>query len=235
MKTAIFSDLDRTVLFSDRFIGTNYSSIIPKNMIAVEMFVSKKGSTHTGYMNRQVFQFIKDNNLFIPVTARSIKRFLDIKDMENKEYAITSCGGYILYKGEIDKEYRATLNINQEELNEIANRLNGGVVDKTYVYTKIYDWFIIKEYINRYQCLFDEKGGLTILPKGVNKENAIKYLVKKLGIKKTICCGDSELDIGMLSIADIKVIPSSSPLSLLGYKDCKIYNTLSDDIIKYVK
>lgn len=229
---ALFSDLDKTIIFSDRFLR-NYNNKENYELTVVDTFMSKDGKSYNCYMNKEISEFI-ENCLFVPVTARSIRRYKDISLLANKcKYAITSGGGNIMINNQIDTDYRNSLDIDINELNEIAERFNSKVIDDTYVTIPIMSWDILKNYINKYQCLTEPNGSVTIIPKTVSKAKAVRYLMDKLNITEIMCCGDSEADIGILNMGNVSMIPSTS-LLCLNHK-YKTYKPLSSEIKQMYK
>lgn len=226
---ALFSDLDNTILFSDRKLDRYHIS--KKEFISVDAFTGLDNRVYNSYIHKDILKYItSDKCLFVPVTARSIRRYRDIKVLaDNIRYAITSCGGYVLINNNIDTEYREMLNIDTEELEYISNSLYGKLVDNSYIKTDYIDYNIIRRIKDKYNIQRDDDS-IIIAPKNVSKESAVKYILAKYNIDKIMYCGDTELDKNLLKIANYSMVPDNSILSIEPEKNYIIYNTFSKDI-----
>ena len=98
----VFSDLDRSIIYSKRFLGKD------KSELEIEIYKNENIS----YISKKTVKLIKQlqkNIEFIPTTTRNIEQFKRIEfskyDIDFK-YAITSNGGNILVNGQIDSEYK---------------------------------------------------------------------------------------------------------------------------------
>ena len=102
----VFSDLDRSIIYSKRFLGKD------KSELEIEIYKNENIS----YISKKTVKLIKQlqkNIEFIPTTTRNIEQFKRIEfskyDIDFK-YAITSNGGNILVNGQIDSEYKDYIN-----------------------------------------------------------------------------------------------------------------------------
>ena len=102
----VFSDLDRSIIYSKRFLGED------KSELEIEIYKNENIS----YISKKTVELIKqikEKIEFIPTTTRTIEQFKRIEfskyDIDFK-YAITSNGGNILVDGEIDREYKSFIN-----------------------------------------------------------------------------------------------------------------------------
>lgn len=101
-----FSDLDRTLIYSNKFIGEE------KNEICIEILNGEEIS----YMSPKSIEYLRKilkHKKFIPTTTRSIEQYKRINFEEQDihfEWSIVSNGGNILYKGEVVKEWNEILN-----------------------------------------------------------------------------------------------------------------------------
>ena len=102
----VFSDLDRSIIYSKRFLGKD------KSELEIEIYKNENIS----YISKKTVKLIKQlqkNIEFIPTTTRNIEQFKRIEfskyDIDFK-YAITSNGGNILVNGKIDSEYKDYIN-----------------------------------------------------------------------------------------------------------------------------
>lgn len=212
---AVFSDLDRSIIYSKRFLGENSKEL------EIEVY---KGE-NISYISRKTVNLIKKinkNSCFIPTTTRTIEQFKRIEFAKyglNFKYAITSNGGNILINGEIDKDYKIFIEKKLEQSLSIDDTikllqkyksLDGIkkirkaeelffyiVVDKEEFDLKSIEGFIreIKglnwdTYINGTKVYF--------VPSALKKSTAIKYICDKLNYKQTFAIGDSIMDKDML-------------------------------------
>ncbi len=75
---------------------------------------------------------------------------------------------------------------------------------------------IVKKLNDKWEVFRTTPNFLEILPKGVNKGNSLKILIKRLKIKETevMAIGDAENDVPMFDVAMIKVAMGNSAKSL---------------------
>lgn len=223
-----FSDLDRTIIYSNKFIGKE------KNEICIETLNGEEIS----YMSLKSIRYLKEilkYKKFIPTTTRSIEQFKRIQFQEhdlNFEWSIVSNGGNILYKGQVLQEWTEILNLelqNYESLEFIMadfknkyKNLDGInkirdvddiffyiVIDKEIfdennigIFEKFFHTYKWKVYVNGRKIYF--------LPEIVTKETAIEFLSNYLDEKKFGVLGDSIMDLNMLKAAYKAYIPKGS-------------------------
>ena len=211
----VFSDLDRSIIYSKRFLGKD------KSKLEIEIYKNENIS----YISKKTVKLIKQlqkNIEFIPTTTRNIEQFKRIEfskyDIDFK-YAITSNGGNILVNGQIDSEYKDYINQklkNSIHIDEIMKLLEEyknikGIkkirkADNIFAYivvdNKIFDLKYIELFINKIKDLNWETyiNGTKIyfLPQELKKSTAIKYICDKFGYKNTFAIGDSIMDKDML-------------------------------------
>lgn len=211
----VFSDLDRSIIYSKRFLGED------KSELEIEIYKNENIS----YISKKTVELIKQIKAkieFIPTSTRSIEQFKRIEfskyDIDFK-YAITSNGGNILVNGQIDSEYKDYINQklkNSIHIDEIMKLLKeykniNGIkkirkADNIFVYivvdNKIFDLKYIELFINKIKDLNWETyiNGTKIyfLPKELKKSTAIKYICDKFNYKNTFAIGDSIMDKDML-------------------------------------
>ena len=213
MCKGVFSDLDRTLVFSGDFL-ISYMKKVPGCMKSIQYGADLSGNLMHWYMNENLFDYLmglSEEKIFIPVTARSVEGYLELPQISNNvKYAVASCGGNLLINGEVDKKYRESLSVDIDKLEYIAKKLMGEVIDNSYVSATNMDWGILKEFISDYKCEVDGFGFVTVMPKNIGKASAVEYITDNFGIDCSLSCGDSQHDIGMLSLANIGALPSTS-------------------------
>ena len=240
------SDLDRTLIYSRRFI----KEVEKDNIVPVELYNEKIIS----YMTKQslrLLQEISSKAMFIPITTRSIEQYSRISIFDESisiKYAVTTNGGTILIDKKLDTEWEDIVNRelkkcdSLEKVIETHKRmvknpsiLRYRVADEKFFYN-IIDLNSVNETCHDYYAEFDEylekakwskyDQGRKVyyVPNVLTKEKALMYIMKKEGIEKTIVSGDSIMDLSMLEIASQGFVPLHGDLC-----DC-----LSDEHKKHI-
>lgn len=206
------SDLDRTLIFSKKFLEE-----YPSFEEATEAEI--KNEKVISYMSTEAMRLLKEVEkkvCFVPVTSRTIEQYQRVNLGITPKYAITSCGSVILEDGKPIKWWNDYVksNINKDEVMEIQENLfemydDVRFLEDTFFFIKNGDkkietfnypgWRVETQNKKRY-----------IIPNHFSKKIALEWLMKKLGIKKLIASGDSDLDIEMLNMADKAFIPDTS-------------------------
>ncbi len=244
------SDLDRTLIYSESFLDSYPDSNTPDKLLVdvskVCSYIDKNVASYLGYLSKM--KEIK----FIPVTTRSIQEFKRIRFKEvgiNFDYAITSNGGSILYRGkQLDKwqEYIKN-NLDKNELLHIVNYIDSldiidyksKVIDEVYVFSKYRKDLIGSSQVdNEINALgikypqyniFNYKNKLYVIPKSIGKDIALNWIKQYLNEEKIIASGDSSFDLPMLAVADKAIIPGHTSLKDKDLRNCK-YERVSSGI-----
>ncbi|AVK47529.1 hypothetical protein AXY43_05540 [Clostridium sp. MF28] len=223
-----FSDLDRTLIYSNKFIGKE------QNEICIETINCEEIS----YMSLKSIEYLREilkHKKFIPTTTRSIEQYRRINFEEQDiyfEWSIVSNGGNILYKGEVVKEWNEILNEKMktcESLELVMERFKENYsnacgikkirdVDDIFFYIvidkEVFDENYIenfKEFLLKFRWdLYVNDRKIYFLPKVVTKEAAIEFLSSYLNEKKFGVLGDSIMDLNMLKCAQNAYIPRGS-------------------------
>lgn len=223
-----FSDLDRTLIYSNKFIGKE------KNEICIETLNGEEIS----YISPKSIEHLKDIlrvKRFIPTTTRSIEQFNRIKFKEygvNFEWSIVSNGGNILYKGEIVEQWKQILYDRLKTCGSLeyvmrsfrreygnmdgVNKLKD--VDDIFFYIvvdkEIFDEnkiIVFREFLLEFRWnLYVNGRKIYFLPEVVTKEAAIEFLIKYLEENEFGALGDSIMDLNMLKFANKAYIPKGS-------------------------
>lgn len=221
------SDLDRTLIYSGRFLKENPTDV---KYTPVEF----KEDRIISYMADEVISKlneIKDNKevTFVPVTTRSINEYKRINLGFTPEYAIMSNGGTILHNGEKIEEWDSYVrkNINYMEaidiINDIEEELQSvnykvKMIDNCYLFFKteipeLFDTeyiYLMDKYPN--WDFVRQRNKCYAIPKHFSKQVALRWLYNKLGRPYIIASGDSELDLPMLTLANKAIIPTHGTL-----------------------
>lgn len=231
MKVLYATDMDRTMIFSHRFIEEQPA----KSSYEV---AERKDDRIISYISSPVKKRLKKitntKNLYvIPVTTRSISEFKRINIGLDTEYAVVSNGGTILKNGEPLDDWEKYIKENsciQElmqcmlDLDELESmERETKVIDGKYLFNKTNNGVLfdseVASLIEKYPNLqfTRQRGKIYVIPRSFSKAIAVRWLQNRLGCSKLVASGDSELDLPMLAIADYAVIPEHGDLVKCGY------------------
>ena len=231
MKVLYATDMDRTMIFSHRFIK-EYPT---KSKYSL---VEEKDGKEISYMSDKVLQelhklSLEDNLEIVPVTTRSIDEFKRINLGIKTAYAIVSNGGTILYNGEPLKEWEEYIkdNINRFDLiscaldmSELASvARESKFIDNKYVFNKTTDPELYDNEIGLLRGKYPninfvrQKNKVYAVPKCFNKAIALRWLQHYTNSDTVVASGDSELDLPMLAIANYAIIPKHGDLINCGF------------------
>lgn len=232
MKLIYATDLDRTLIFSERFVSENKSNV---DKTIVER---RDNGDVISYMSNDVMEQLKeidknDSLTIVPVTTRSIKEYNRIKLPIVPKYAILDTGGTILENGEPIKEYEEYIqkNTNTIELLQCALDINEMLsinrdckfIDNKYIFNKAMNTELfdkeVELIVHSYPSLdFTRHGNkVYVIPKCFNKAIALRWLYHYIKADVIVASGDSELDLPMLAIANFATIPNHGVLVKEGY------------------
>ena len=236
-KVIYATDLDRTVIFSERFVTEQHPVSLDK------LSVSEETSSMRSYVLNEYIDKLKyllDNRdiKFIPVTSRSIAEYKRVKLAEFSDYAIVTNGCHILFKGKIYEPYERFVKenlINFENFQKNAIMAVMGItklekepkiIDDAYVFAKVNDpnedtSKQLKEFNTSNEDILIERNGrkLYATPKNINKGTALMWLINHLKVNrinteknnedniKIIASGDSIMDASFIKYADVKIVP----------------------------
>lgn len=226
MKLLYATDLDRTLIYSHRFIDTHETK-------SEYTLVEKKGDTEISYMSNKVRSKLHDINrnkhvTVVPVTTRSKEEYERVNLGVKTRFAIIDSGGTILEYGKPMEDWEEYIkeNVNMKELAGCAMELNiaestnrdSKLIDGKYVFTKtdrpeIFDTEA-EEIAARYPTIDITRVGSKVyaIPKSFNKAIALRWLQLRLGSDKLLASGDSLLDLPMLAIANYAIVPNHGEL-----------------------
>lgn len=225
----MFRTLERMILFASDLDNTIIHSY--KNIRATDICVEIMGGKELSFMTAHsysLFQKINDLCTFVPITTRSVEQFGRIKLTEgNLNFAVTSNGGVLLRQGEIDEEwFSESQNMVEPFMSEMkdcihlmkrdcgidATLVNGffvfGKSESPEQTKKILE--ILGRYAKRFE-LYSLGSKIYVIPRTMNKGNALERLKKILKSEHAISAGDSLLDLPMLCVADKSFVPAQYP------------------------
>lgn len=226
------SDLDRTLIYSKRFITEE----IPYQG---QVTMVEEGA-YTSYMTAlaaEMIEFISAKVLFVPCTTRTIEQYKRIQFFQNKvvpKYAVVSNGGNLLIDGVLDQNYRS----------EINEKLNDSCLSQTTVISEFRkiarnNWIESIRQADQlfYYCLIDRSQTpwdelncfsrwaagqnwhisvqgrkLYLVPMVVDKYNGVKSVLGKTGKEAVFAVGDSLLDLQLLQSSVYSYCPGYGEL-----------------------
>ncbi|MEC1289194.1 HAD family hydrolase [Bacillus mojavensis] len=225
---AFASDLDRTLIYSRRMIGT------PDKEAGIELVETLNGR-ELSYISSAVKEHlnqIQKDHYFIPVTTRTNEQYKRIVCFQQDivpEYAVTTNGGCILRDGEPLKEWDELM---KEELasclpieamlREIAGLSLSEAVKRTRIAHHYFVYLILHEEkipyidISAVKEWGADKGWqvslqgrkLYFIPNPLNKWKAVEYLKSRLSLDEIYTAGDSLLDLELIREADFGIAPA---------------------------
>lgn len=213
----LFSDLDRTLIYSNNF------------KINDEVLIEEKDGEAISYTSSKTLFLLKkvcNKKLFVPVTTRTQEQFERINLFKTK-YAIIENGAKILINGKVDKVWKTrilnsfktqTMSLN-EVLKEFERYRGKWILKEKSVNDEFYYFIIdvnnIPKGINSFfnflrtnEWNYSIQGRkMYFIPKFISKEDAVSYIANKENIKKHFASGDSNLDLNMILRADYNLVP----------------------------
>ncbi|BBE30603.1 hypothetical protein OSSY52_07440 [Tepiditoga spiralis] len=212
-----FSDLDRTLIYSNKFEINN------------EVLIEEKNGEAISYISSKTLFLLKklcNKNLFVPVTTRTQEQFERISLFKTK-YAIIENGAKILINGKIDKEWESHIfnsfknqSTKSDMIFKEFEKYKGNWILKEKNVDDEFYYFIIDvnnipENINNFfrflkinNWNYSIQGRkMYFIPNFISKEKAVSYVVNKESIKKYFASGDSNLDLNMVLQATYNLIP----------------------------
>jgi len=221
-----FSDLDRTIIYSTRFID-------PPMPFLVTPVESLKGRhiSHMTLDSYESLQELRSRIEFVPVTARTIDEVLRIsfihKDIPT--WMVCENGKVIYHKGKRLREWDDLVGNKllqqQKDLNEATKtflylaKVHGVTLNTLNEFAFLFktengsERFIEdlqkkKEWFREYGCrLYNSGRKVYFMPSILNKGNAVRYLIQTLKPEKTVGAGDSTMDISFLKEVTYPVAP----------------------------
>lgn len=231
MKIIYATDIDRTLIFSHKFVEEYKPDCIYS---AVEKIDNKEISYMSADVLKRLHKLNENKSIeIIPVTTRSIDEYNRIDLGIKPKFVIAACGGVILENGEPIKEYDAviTADINAVELLQAGMDLSelksvqrdSKYIENKYIFTKTNNTKLFDEeiapLIYAYTSLnfTRQRDKVYVIPKSFSKGVALRWLTHYIGADTVVATGDGELDLAMLATADYAVIPKHGDLIKEGY------------------
>lgn len=228
------SDLDRTLMYSVRAmaeLGGQENDLLKP--------VEKKDGRWVGFMTEVAYLNLKElcqQSLFIPVTTRTTQqfdRFIIFKKEIPLQYAITTNGAYILYRGEQLEEWSThilqTMKREAAAMDEMFALLEqeGYVFEGTlrqiedaffyYTLTTLpskFDKNALQAFVSIYGWRVSLQGRkLYFIPKAISKGAALEFICQREGTCCVAGAGDSMLDWDFLQHCHHRFVPRHGELA----------------------
>ena len=219
------SDLDRTLIFSDRTIDTE------SERICIEIVDERNISYVTACIKERLAK-VYERMQFVPVTTRSRAQFERISlfqhDIE-QEVAVVANGGIILRGGEVDTLWQAHITQTLESLPLLMDELQPHFYKQLAApyflqHQRVDDLFFVymvdlaqldKEALQLLRQQLADAGWVSylhgrkfyIVPYSVTKDAAVRYLKEQKRYERHYAAGDSLMDVDMMYLADRSFAP----------------------------
>lgn len=227
------SDLDRTLIYSKRALH-EMETPWNESMIGVEV----KNGEPVSYMTKDSYELLKEiatKHFFVPVTTRTYeqyKRIFIFNEEMPMTYCVTSNGAKIHYKGKLVKEWAETIHTRLKEdcmeKDELLQKLQNYSLDgELKIADNLFFYYVLNTNIDEdikreiIQVAIENGWNISLqgrklyfMPKPICKGEAIKYIIEREGVEKSIGAGDSLLDLPFLNNCQIGYIPIHGELTL---------------------
>lgn len=245
MRALLTSDLDRTLIFSNRTKLDDGDYLTVEQVRGVDSsFMSSK--THA--LLTELHQLIN----LVPVTTRSLEQYRRITVFQTDilpEFAVTTNGGVVLRNGQVDEYWQQLVATKMADLpllfddvrTKFASYLSGASVERVdpvdglffvgYLDLKIFDRDAMMDFKKtlekeRWTCYLQGRK-LYIMPDFLTKGSAVQYIKSLSDYDWHGAAGDSQQDVSMMLIADEYFIPQHAELAQLS--DMTIMKERSSD------
>lgn len=233
MKKILFtSDLDRTLIFSER------TKLADRAYMCIEQLDGKDLS----YMSRVTYDRLMDlaqQIEFVPVTTRSQAQYERITAFQqhqiNPTYAVTSNGGVILRNGVVDEEWKQQIEQKMQQLPlsfeqvpthfatlfEAAFTLRTHAVENRFYVVIVQPEKVSPEHVRAMKVQLEAQGWTCylqgkkwyVLPRFLTKGAAVQHIKSLHSYEWHAAAGDSQMDLSMLEIAHKSFIPQHAELA----------------------
>lgn len=232
MKILYATDLDRTVIFSNRFLQEFQTT---EEYEVAERRNWEKNGEIISYISKELRDKLIELNKnpdveIVPVTTRSLEEYNRIDLGFKPKYAIIDCGGTILEDGKPIEEWEEfvkskmdafemlDITLDLQELKSKASDRNIKCIDNKFLFTKVTDPELFDKECEAFVLKYSrfnfsrQRNKVYVIPTAFSKGVTVRWLQNKLGADKLVACGDSELDLPMLAIANFAIIPGHGTL-----------------------
>ena len=222
------TDLDRTLIYSDKFLDKTDTEYI---------CIEKHEEKEISYISRVGLEkLIELNNKMpiVPITTRNMSQYRRIRvfqDFINPETYSVNNGGTIIHKGQEDLRWKQIID---DKIKKLTLTYEDVIDIFTDEYNKLIKGFyrsdgliwvitgerdnIDHEAISRIRDILEPQGWdvpvngkkMYMLPKFINKWSAVTYIKDNYYTAPIIAAGDSQFDKEMVTKSDYGIIPKSA-------------------------
>ena len=225
------SDLDNTLIYSCR-----REMDFPKS--CVEVYEGREVS-FMSERTRSLLEEARKKAVFVPTTTRSTEQYRRVDFGVGKiGYALVCNGGVLLVDGGRDEEwYKKSLELIFPSMAEIerAFKILSEESSRNFEVRFVEELFLFTKCENPDFAVRNLKDSLDsglvdvlrngkkvyVVPKPLNKGDAILRLKSLLNPERTVAAGDSEFDVPMLKNADFAFVPIRQPLAVRQQGRCR--------------
>lgn len=230
-------DLDQTLIYSRSAFRVPEGVPLP-DLVTVE-FLDGEPLSYVTQRAAAGLRALAAAATFVPVTTRTLEQYRRVRLGTRSQYAIAANGAHLISGGEPDRSWAARVTARLEasgrpleEIREIAVRLadSGSWVrtvrdaDGFFVYLVAHHRDLIPDLSGLAADLAGRGWTLSIqgrkvylVPAALTKEAALAEVQARTGVSRVVAAGDSLLDRGMLTRADIAVRPCHGELHEQGF------------------
>lgn len=214
---SLISDLDSTLIYPRQ-----------PNYHIVEYFEGRPISWMTKKASDMLDNLLCSPNFqLIPCTLRSFEQTMRIEFLKNNppKYMICDDGASIYVDGVLDENYQDYLNENNILKCEMVSEMKKVLEENTHTFVKdnrmtflvvmypshemaITQVGHVKNLMNDYPVLVERQGRkVYVLPHGLGKEVAVKYMIDVMGIQPTFTSGDGFVDDKFVRLGINQLVP----------------------------
>lgn len=250
------TDLDRTLIFSSKFIDKT-----SKKTVCIEKKQTEDGKIkEISYMCEDSLALLNeikqlDNTFVVPVTTRSLEQYKRVEAVQDCKYAIVANGGIILNNGVIDVHWQSRIESKMFEqdvdLTEALSilmehndlcKLTPRIIDNVMAYAHLkcsdeeaYELLIeVKKRLHGTCFNFTLQGKkLYIIPNFITKRSALEFVCNSLSKDKKhklVTSGDGKLDYDFLVLGNKIIIPDGSEVLRTGDLSRIKYETVTEGL-----
>ena len=231
--TMVFIDLDDTIFQTRR---KNAQAIIQATESSDPLTVSYMSDEQ--YLLLELLKS-HEKSCIVPVTARDYSQYLRTNMSKDFNVSLASIcfGAEILLNNEADPIWKDRIQAGLQSLNSNIPTLLKGIDEvlnkEVFNIRNVNDYYLVIKHKNKvdYQneinecysmlinllpsdlTIYQNDNNITIVPKCIDKRNAVNYLIEMTNPKLTIGVGDSNSDWNFMDACDYKIIPKKSQIN----------------------
>ncbi|SOB84359.1 HAD family hydrolase [Streptomyces sp. 1331.2] len=243
MGVLVASDLDRTLIYSDRALALDVPDRLAPRLLCVEVYQGRPLS----YMTERAAGLLADLSrqaCFVPATTRTPEQYHRVKLPGPTAgwvpaYAICANGGQLLVDGVPDRDWRAEITARIADgsapLEEVVRRLalcadpqwthKRRIADELFAYLVVERAELPAGWLEELTGWCAERGWAVSLqgrkvyavPAPLTKSAALTEVVRRAGATTVLAAGDSLLDADLLLAADAAWRPGHGELADSGW------------------